>query len=58
MVLQNFFKVVIEIGKQKYTYYGSDTYCLEFNEQNKHEIIWQKPIKSNVNTVAEQQSLF
>ena len=54
MVLQNFYKFTIWIFDKKYDYYGSQTEYLEFNEKNKHKIIWQKE-KLNVNAVRQKQ---
>jgi len=59
MVLQNFYKLSLWIFGKKYDYYGSMTEYLEFNENLKHEIIWQKPERRlDANAVMEQPSLF
>ena len=59
MVLANFFELTIWINDKKFTYYGSDTEFIDFNENLKHEIIWKKQEKNlSVKGVEAQPRLF
>jgi hypothetical protein len=55
MVLANFFKLTIWINNKKFTYYGSDTDFINFNDKLKHEIIWKKQEKNSSVSGAEKQ---
>jgi hypothetical protein len=60
MVLRNFFKLTVFAGKQKHVYYGSMCDYVEFCEDIKYEIIWEKPkppVKQSPASVAELQQL-